>query len=231
MSSGKALTPAEVAEIENNNRVMVNQAANVAKMKGDMSAALKRLVDEITTVETPWHEKLRYYMQNFVKGDYSWRRPSRRYIASGLYMPSLDRVPRMGEVVVAMDTSGSIGGEEIKEFFGHLNKILEDVLPEKTHLIYCDARAFYGAEFTTEDLPIMPSQQNVQGGGGTSFRPVFAMVEERGISPDVLIYLTDGYGDQSVCTDPGYPVIWATTAREDDYTFGTVLPIKMGDKL
>lgn len=222
------VSEAEIKELENEVRVQVAQAARAAKTRGTMSAALSRLVDEITISKTPWWDKLRHLMTSIQQGDYSWARPNRRYIGAKLYLPAVMPEPAMGLVVFGVDTSGSIGQEELNRFLGEVNKVLSDTTPEKVKFIWCDAEAYEGEEFVPEDYPIRADMVRAQGGGGTSFKPVFEMVDKLGLQPDVLIYLTDGYGDQSeMKTAPEYPVIWVTTDREDDFHFGEV--IKMED--
>ena len=220
------MSQAEQIAAEQEIQVEVSQAGRAAKMKGNLSAGLQRVIDEITISKTPWFEKLRHLMQFFVKSDYSWRRPNRRFASQGVYLPSSNKIPKMGAAVIFIDTSGSIGGPELAVFFGELNKIVEDLLPEMVYLIYCDHAAYYGTEFTPEDLPILPSQQKVQGGGGTSFKPAFQMVDDMGLEVEVGIYLTDGYGDWETCTDPGYPVIWVSTAATEGAAFGEVIKIE-----
>lgn len=222
------MSDAEQIAAEQDIQVQVSQAARAAQQRGKLSAGLSRIIEEIINSETPWYDKLRHMMQFFVKGDYSWKRPNRRFVGQGVYLPSLDKQPKMGTTVIAMDTSGSINGPVLSQFFGELNKIMEDVLPETTHLIYCDAEAFYGAAFTADELPITPASQDVKGGGGTSFKPVFEMVEEMGLEPEVLIYLTDGYGDWQTCKDPGYPVIWVSIGTTEGAAFGDVIALKGG---
>ena len=47
------------------------------------------------------------------------------------------------------------------------------------------------------------------GGGGTDFRPVFQMIEDEGIVPEIVIFLTDCYGNFPD-DEPPYPTIWAS---------------------
>ena len=58
-----------------------------------------------------------------------------------------------------------------------------------------------------EDLPV---KLDPKGGGGTDFRPVFNEVEDRGIDPACVVYLTDGWGVYPE-EEPPYPVLWVLT--------------------
>jgi predicted metal-dependent peptidase len=62
------------------------------------------------------------------------------------------------------------------------------------------------------------------GGGGTEFAPCFDWVEERGIMPQTMVFLTDLSG--SFPSDaPCYPVLWASNGRRQA-PFGAVIPIE-----
>ena len=50
------------------------------------------------------------------------------------------------------------------------------------------------------------------GGGGTDFRPVFEHIEKNRVPVDVVVYLTDGYGNFG--GDPGIETIWVMTTHE-----------------
>jgi len=67
-----------------------------------------------------------------------WTPPNRRYIASGLYLPSVEH-HGLGEIVIAVDTSGSIGKIELEQFAGEISAISEEAQPEAIHVVYCDA--------------------------------------------------------------------------------------------
>ena len=62
-----------------------------------------------------------------------------------------------------------------------------------------------------------------KGGGGKRFESVFEHLDESGEPPVALVYLTDGLGSFPERA-PEYPVLWATTEREE-FPFGEVVAI------
>jgi predicted metal-dependent peptidase len=139
--------------------------------------------------------------------DYRWTPPNRRYIGSGLYLPSVE-LRGLGEIVIAVDTSGSIGKHELEQFAAEISAISEETQPEAIHVVYCDAAVRCVQQFG----PSEPVRLEPKGGGGTDFRPAFDWVAENDFAPVCLIYLTD------LCCDsfpeaPEYPVLWVTDSR------------------
>lgn len=226
-----AMDSATAREIEENVRTEIAAAAQVAKSQGKMPAGLKRMVDEIINPITPWHILLERFMTNFIKGGISWRRPTRRGLGCGIYLPSQDLIPKMGPVVIVVDTSGSIGPKELQHFLGHVNAIIEKCRPEMVYVMPCDAEVHRVVELTLDDLPITEDMAKKMslGGGGTSFKPPFRKVKKLGIEPDALIYLTDMYGDFPPDA-PRYPVMWLSTAGIDKAPFGDVILYRMDDQ-
>lgn len=211
------LTPAEARELEAQIKIELAQAVRAAEMQGNMPAALKRLVESIIHVPTPWHDILERYMTGYRNDEIAWSRPNRRYLAQGMMLPGANRVPEMGEVVIAVDTSGSVDDAMLAHFAGHITRIMEDCRPSKVHVVYCDARVSHTEEYDdVEDVRL-----TMHGGGGTAFKPVFDWVEGRGLSPDVLVYLTDLYGDTTFDAPP-YDTLWVSTGA-DRADFGTVI--------
>ena len=105
-------------------KVAVCQAHEAAKKRGNLSAGLDRLVDSIMAPKVDWRAVLREFISRTAKNDYSWIRPNRRYIHQGLYLPGLHS-EELGDVVVAVDTSGSIGQKELNAFAAEMQGILE----------------------------------------------------------------------------------------------------------
>lgn len=194
------------------------QAAKIAKGRGDLPASIKRLLDDVLTPPIPWKDVLSAFMTERIKDDYSWRRPNPYYAHTGIYLPVRDGVG-MGEVVIALDTSGSVASV-LDEFGSTVKDILNATAPLRVHVVYCDAAVNRvntfdrGQEVTFEAV----------GGGGTDFRPVFDYVRDQGIRPACLLYLTDMYG-AFPDSPPEYPTLWCATS-DVPAPFGDVIRIK-----
>lgn len=195
----------ERAQAQAEARVMVAQAAQAAKMCGALSANLQRFVDQVMRPKVDWKAVLRQFIDARAKVEYSWARPKRRFLAQGIYLPSLSG-EKMGKILVAVDTSGSIGAEELAEFAAEMAAIKENVLPSAMDVLYFDSRVCHHDHFEEdEQLHVEP-----HGGGGTAFSPIFRFAYENDIEPVACVVLTD-----LCCSDfgppPAYPVLWVTT--------------------
>lgn len=194
------------------------QAVKMAQARGTLPGGLKRLLDDVLSPPIPWREALAQFMTERTKDDYSWRRPNAYYAHTGIYLPSMDGVG-MGEVVIALDTSGSVLSV-LDEFGSTVKDVLNATKPSRVHVVYCDAQVNHvdifnrGQELTFEAV----------GGGGTDFRPVFTHVAENNIRPACLLYLTDMYGVFPQ-EQPEYPVLWCATTNVSA-PFGDVIRIK-----
>ena len=196
------------------------QAAKAAEslQKGSVPGQLRKMLDDILAPEIPWKEALAQFMTEKAKDDYSWRRPNPFYIHSGVYLPSMDGVG-MGEVVIGLDTSGSVLSA-LDEFGATIKNIAASVKPSRVHIVYCDAAVNKVDVFERGQV----LNFEAVGGGGTDFRPVFNYVAEHNIRPACLLYLTDMYGSFPE-TAPNYPVVWCSTT-DNKGPFGDTLRIK-----
>ena len=202
-------------------------AANAAKAMGKLPGSLERFVDNLLNPQIPWQEKLRYHVARAISRDsYTWSRPHRRrLINQGVVLPSYTGFSA-GEVVIAVDTSGSIGQKELTVFLTELQSILDITKPTAVWVLGIDAAVHDVTELTDgEDLKQNPPPLN--GGGGTAFEPAFEWVEKEGpYAPSALIYFTDMHGSFP-SEAPAYPVIWAATT-DKEAPWGEVVRIDTG---
>jgi len=220
LDRGAPMSESDVSEVEAQIKVAIAQAAQAAKMQGKLPAGIARLVDELINPPTPWYKHLEQYMNDLVKSsDVTWSRPNRRYISQGIYLPGASKEPKMGEVVVVIDTSGSIGAAELAHFGGHLNDILEQCVPEKVTVLYVDSEVSGVDEYTAEDFPV---KLVPKGGGGTDMPKAWEWCDANGVEPDVMVMLTDGY--TSWGTAPTFPLVVACTTKQV-CPWGTTLQI------
>jgi predicted metal-dependent peptidase len=199
-------------------------AAASAKAQGKLPGALERFLGKILEPEVSWEEKIQaFFARKVGSGSYDWRRPDRQLITRDIYAPGRSGFGA-GHVVVAIDTSGSVGQQELDRFFAEMRGILGDVRPKRVSVVWCDAKVHKVDEvFEAEDL----NGLKPVGGGGTDFRPVFDWIEKEGLEPDALVFLTDGYGSFPN-SSPRYPVLWGAIVKGVKYPWGDVIdvPIK-----
>ena len=189
-------------------KVATIQAAEAARAMGKLPASMARFVEELTASKVDWKAVLQRFVSETSKNDYSWMRPNRRFIAQGMMLPTLYS-ESMGEIVVAIDTSGSINQPTLNAFGSEIKAIVQSVRPQKTTIIYCDAAVNHIDEFGPND----ELHFEMHGGGGTAFEPVYERVTEDGIKPVCLVYLTDLYGPLNFAA-PEYPVLWCCTTDQ-----------------
>lgn len=202
-------------------KVALAQAAHVAKQAGKLPAGMDRIMEELLEPILPWKNILKRFMTEKCNDDFSWRRGNRRFIANGLYLPSRISDDAMDTMVVAIDTSGSIGQKELTEFGSEISDIHKEVRPKRLIVIYCDAAVNHVDIFGPED----ELEFKLRGGGGTDFRPPFAWLEEQQITPKCFAYLTDGYGPFPEEQD--FPVIWCINNTHVEPPFGEHLILEV----
>jgi predicted metal-dependent peptidase len=204
---GRTASPAEKRRQEHEWNIAAEQALRSAKACGRDPVGVERPLTESRQSQQDWRAILRDFVASTTPADYRWMPPNRRHIASGLYLPSVER-RGLGEIVIAVDTSGSIGKHELEQFAGEISAISEEAQPEAIHVVYCDAAVQSAQEFRASE----PLRLEPKGGGGTDFRPAFEWVAEKDVAPACLIYLTDLCCD-SFPETPAYPVLWVTDSR------------------
>jgi predicted metal-dependent peptidase len=197
------------------------QAAQNAREIGDLPGNLERLIGEVLDPQLDWRELLSRYINDRARDDYSWSPPNKRFLHLDVILPSLSH-RKLPEVVLAIDTSGSVTGPEMNRFAAEVSGILE-AFDTTVHVVYCDSEVKGTAEFGRWDLPLdlVP-----EGGGGTDFRPAFGWVESRGLDPACLVYLTDLESLGFPESEPEYPVLWAQVGQGGKTPpFGDVIAI------
>jgi predicted metal-dependent peptidase len=172
-----------------------------------MPTALAKIIADLIDPGTPWHEILERYMTSYVRGDYSWSRPNRRF-ADIAYLPSTGKVAEMGEVVIQVDVSGSISKTELAYYNGHMARIIEQCNPERVHVLYVDTGVCKHEVFEQGEEVAL----EFYSGGGTDMEAGFDFLAKEGIEPEVFVCLTDGYTNFNVDKAPNYPVLWCISS-------------------
>jgi predicted metal-dependent peptidase len=201
------LTPDERETLNIQWQQRLASAAQQAMQAGKLGGALARMVDHLLQPQLPWRMLLARYLSGLARDDFSYMRPSRR--EGDFILPSLRS--QQIDLVVALDTSGSIKQEEIDGFLAEIDAIKGQIRARVTFLP-CDAALPEGAPWIFEPWEELKLPESLPGGGGTSFRPVFEWLEIQGIEPQTLVYFTDAEGKFPE-REPNYPVIWLVKGK------------------
>lgn len=169
---------------------------------GDLPAGVKRLIKDLTESVIDWRELLLQQIQSTIKNDYSWNRPNRRSWHMDAVLPGM----KPGETVdlcVAIDTSGSIGSEELKIFLGEVKGIMDTYDDYRIQVWSFDTAVYNVQEFTQDNMKDI-LEYEPQGGGGTDFMANWEFMKEQGIEPKKFVMFTDGmpfgsWGDDNYC--------------------------------
>jgi predicted metal-dependent peptidase len=199
------LTADEQRELAREIDEAVRQGALVA---GKMGSGGDRDLAELLQPQINWREALREFVTSTCAGnDYStYSRPNRRYLSSGLYMPS-GISEQVGELVLAIDTSGSIGQRELSAFLTEVKEICDTVNPDGVRLMYWDTRVCRDEKYDMHELDTLMQSTKPAGGGGTDVTCVTDYIRDNNINAQAAIVLTDGhlYGGWGQWT---MPVLW-----------------------
>lgn len=181
------------------------QSEMSGKAAGEIPGEVARVIDKLLNPVVPWHKLMQRYMTEYFKGDFTWRKPNRRYLPQQIYMPS-QHSPTIKRITVAVDTSGSVSQREFREMMTEVQALKDQFLPDKMEVIMCDS-AIRQIHDMKEYGHV--SDLKISGGGGTSIIPVLEYCDKN--PPTCLIYFTDLHfmvPDQS----PDYPILWICTS-------------------
>ena len=221
------LTETEQRELARELDEAVRQGALIA---GKLGTGVDRDLTELLQPQVDWREVMREFISTTCSGnDYStWKRPNRRYISAGIYMPSGISESVEG-VVVAGDMSGSIGQHEQSVILTEAKQMFDVVHPSWVRMLYWDTQVSSDEKYEQHELDDFVKSTKPKGGGGTDVECVPAHMTKHGINAQAAIVITDGYLYHGWGTWD-CPVLWVIidnkNAKPD---VGTVVHVKSRD--
>ena len=213
--SGSGEAPVDTAAEEQAWDEAMHQALSIARAEGKAPGGVEETVRNAHASTLDWRTLLRRYMIDAASRDYSWSVPNRRFIDSGLYLPSI-RSEGIDTIAVIIDTSGSVPAQTLAEFWAELREVVDEIRPDRVFVLQVDAALRDAAEYTADDLP---DEIALKGRGGTDFRPGFEWLDEQGIQPTVCLYFTDMECSSYPEAEPSYPILfcnWSTSPPEQN---------------
>ena len=172
-------------------RQVTADATAKAKSRGTLPAHLERILGELLDPEVDWREKLRHYVTKDLPSNMTYRIPSKKYFATGIYYPSIIR--ESINVLAAIDVSGSISDKDYNKFMSELMGIVKGFDQLSLRVI------FWATSVDPEDdILIRKGEEDrvltykPKNSGGTHMSCANEYIKDKNYRPSVVVYLTDG---------------------------------------
>lgn len=193
-----------------------------AKSQGSMPAGMERVIVGHLKPKVNWlqalRQRLRFGASRKASRDITWTVPNRRFLGAPYIFPS-NIGPDQPKIAFAIDTSGSMSEDDLKQAVAELEEIRRQ-FNAQVYFLDCDAGVYESRWISPyEPLPAL------QGGGGTDFAPVFSHLIEKRIKPDYCVMFTDGYGNFGEDPTGQFDVLWVITNQQVNPPFGDVVRV------
>jgi predicted metal-dependent peptidase len=208
----KELTAEEAKEVLDGIDKALREGGMLA---GRMGAKLPRVISELLEPKIDWREALREFVSSSTKGndEFTWRRMNKRHMANDIYLPSVEN-ESIGEIVVAIDTSGSIGSEQITEFATELVSICDLCQPEVVRVLWWDTEV-HGEQVFKDNYSDIAKLLKPLGGGGTHVSCVSDYIVKNKVKAECVLVFTDGYVESDIIWKITDPTLWMVTQHKD----------------
>jgi predicted metal-dependent peptidase len=200
-ASGSADPSSLARKVQNNvQRIVRESAKTFNKDRGTLPAHIASLIEEaLKPPKAPYYQIIRRLVRGSrlskFKRSHTKINRKRTYvftIGNELSIPEISPFPGRTrdftfDIAVLIDTSGSMGKEELAEALSGVKNIIENDKHCKTTVLECDAAVH--KEYVVKK--VRDIDPKLKGGGGTTMRPGLIRAKELGV--DVCLGFTDGY--------------------------------------
>jgi len=184
-------------------------AEQVKKSRGTIPGELKDIIDNILKKVPPifnW----KAYLRRMLGHGYEIYTKSTRKVPSFRFEDSSSlKIRKRQNILVGVDTSGSVSEKELKEFFQEIYHVWK--AKATIDVLECDAQTY----------PVKPYKGKfdgkVSGRGGTDFEPVIKYYNDHIERYDLCVFFTDG-GAPIPKEKPRKKMIWVISSNGDHET-------------
>lgn len=209
------LTDEQAEELKREVDDAINQGGILA---GKYGAKIPRVIKDMMAPPINWSEVFQEFWTAHVRGadELTWKKFNKHRLADSHYLPSAIN-ETIGEVIIAIDTSGSISIDDISEVASHVLDMCETVAPERIRVLWWDTKV-HGEQVFEEDYANLKSLLKPLGGGGTHVSSVSDYIVQNNLNADCVIVFTDGYVEHNIDWQVNDPTLWLIS-RNGNGTF------------
>ena len=208
------LSEEEQRELTNDIQEAIRQGLLAAEKSGKGG---NKNLEELVEVVIPWEDILQEWCVDTCSGgeDGTFRVPNRKYMPMDIIRPSRIQ-DKLNDLVISIDTSGSIQSREITVFVSVMRSIIETLAINNVHVIYWDTEVRSHETYGETAVPLseLVNTTKPKGGGGTNVTCVPEYIEQNNIQAEGVVVLTDGHvwGGWGTWT---MPVLWAVLNNKE----------------
>lgn len=212
-AEAEARNEKEQKEIEKELEQALRQGRHLSrKLKGGTN----RSVEDLLAPAVNWREAIRDYFITRAKGtDFAtWSRPNRRHLARGEYLPSkyTEVVERVGFLI---DTSGSIGPDDLREVMSELQGCVDVALPRYVDIVYWGSEVVGHEQYEGLEVHNLIVNTKPVDGGGTRPSCVVEYFAGKNVKFDIVIWLSDGFVGGDWGEGLNAPAFWVINSNGD----------------
>lgn len=191
------LTPEKIKEIEQQRRGDISRGLETKPTAGrgaSSKGAIRKLLQKSIPVFVDWKSVVKRYLRAANAKTTTWLKPSIRGLAGGYQAPGKSTSPNKLDAVFAIDTSGSVGTEELQEAVGFVRDISKTVSNINIRILLWHGVPYYlSAPMSNKGALENLLNNLVTVAGGTNMSAIDPYLQKKKIKPIVVIYITDGY--------------------------------------
>ena len=206
----KELTPEEQAKIEKEiidnlkkGKQEADQQRKSSRTYGS-SGQIGGLRDFVKRLIPPdavnWRGIIAAYLQHANSSVPTWMKPSRRGMAAGVPLPSRGSNPNKLHAIFAVDTSGSVGDEQLYVACNYIRKVADNAKNLDVRICLWASQAYYMSPNITDKGALESTLKNIKKfvkSGGNAISDVDRLIKQYKLNPVVTIYITDGQEEES----------------------------------
>jgi predicted metal-dependent peptidase len=213
MSAAEEMTAEEIKKYADDIKEALHQGGLLASRFGK---ALPRSITEELQPQVDWRDALREFVTSVAAGndEHTYRRFDKKMMAYDIIQPGVYS-EKVGDIIVAIDVSGSIGQAQINEFATELQSICEQVTPDALRVIWWHDKVENEQMFLPEQFGDIRKLLKPNGTGGTYVTCVSDYITSRQLKADCVLVFTDGYVEASPKWEVNASTLWLVTRNKD----------------
>lgn len=221
--SGKSLDNHDVSAVDGMSQEELDKAEKETKhtirqgmiMAGILGDEVPQTISDAVAIPVDWNREMEEFLSEVCYGrdDLTLMRYDRRRVADDLFYPDVES-ETVGELVLAIDTSGSVVGDLLNRMISTMIDLCERIKPSKLSVLWWDSQVRTEQVFDEQTYGALKILAKPTGGGGTRVGSVSDYISAKSMRPEAVVVFTDGYVEADINWQVNAPTLWLVTQNK-----------------